>query len=1254
MFTTTFKTLRRLSGFMPTVLLCASGMGAVAAAQSPILPVISSFPVAVPHNETYGAPWQTTVSNRGDFILFDFKFGSAYAYPVTGGAEVTIAAPGHPIGGFQDSGIAIDSRNNNLYTNDNYNNGLLEFPFDAATGTWDIAPVQVANNLQGNLGGGCGNYYQSAALSMNDNGIMAIATENGCGKEIFTVPIDASGNFGTVTSIVSNLSDRAKTVALDNMGNISFNEDNNGKHGVLFIPAGVTGLNGEGSVQIYLNDPKTYNVQGVAVDTSGNLYVADGNVGLLYVPLQAGSPDLAQAVLLSSIPASGGPAVDSQRGTVFMPIGSSVGSIKDVVKIYLNRSEFGGVTANATKAAAGGVTYYFAGVTKPYSFSLIQSGASAAFTIGDISKCGITSTTDKQGNPTVSGGSFVSGGTCTLPLTFLPATVGETSATLLMLDVKGDVLNTTTVHGTGQGAAVTLAPGSETALGSGLKTPSQVAVDAAGDVFVADSGLGKVLEFGTGATAPVSIGKGLMAPTGVAVDGSGDVFIADNGTLIEVPNTTTGLNTAGQSVIKAGLGTHTLLAADAIGDVFVADPDNQRVVRLRNNIVGMPLETDIPGFSQASAIASDGLGNLYVASGANLVVITPQGRVNAVTTLSGATGLAVDVSGAVYVTSLSGTVRIPSVGGTLNVANQTTIAAAATKPTSVALDLMGNAYVTDAATGKIDVVSVNGIAAFGSLATTTSSANNTVTLFDEGNLPLNVTAFTSSPDFSVTANTCIGAPIAVGSSCIATVTFNPGPGDQGLLKGQLTAASDAVNKPVAINTVGTGFALAASTTTLTVASSSVTNTSAMVTVAPASGTSPVPSGKVTLTVTAPGYGPVVLTQPLVNGAATFTETSISAGADTFTANYLGDRVYGTSTASSKTTVAPGVVTLLQPAVSTVPTYALAAGTGTAEPYDGSQTPFYYVYQMIVRAANGAPLVGLPIVDTTGKLTGYNYGSVTFGGAVGCAPVNVNADGTVMFQASCVNIDTSNNQIVNITTPYTITPTYNGPNYVSVTGTPFSYIAIRNPSVVITSNPAALTVAAGSSVTANLTLTSLLGYGVTGINSNLNNYSLPVALDCSGLPAHATCSFSYPTPDPSSANSTAVTPTTPGKVVLTINTNAAVGTTTAALLHAPAIFSATFGFGVLGIVFTRRRRLPAWFGKLACVLLLGGSAGALSSCSTSNINPNPQLTTPKGTYAVTITAKQTGSKVVTTLTGPVTVSGSGNQMSLLFTMNVVVQ
>ena len=97
-------------------------------------------------------------------------------------------------------------------------------------------------------------------------------------------------------------------------------------------------------------------------------------------------------------------------------------------------------------------------------------------------------------------------------------------------------MSSTPIYGIGNGPAIAFAPGVEAAVGSGFGLTSSVAVDAAGDVFVADYTGNQVVKIPAGGGAQTTVGSGLSGPSGVAVDGAGDVFIADqkNGRVVEV------------------------------------------------------------------------------------------------------------------------------------------------------------------------------------------------------------------------------------------------------------------------------------------------------------------------------------------------------------------------------------------------------------------------------------------------------------------------------------------------------------------------------------------------------------------------------------------------------------------------------------------------------------------------------------------------------------------------------------------------
>ena len=54
---------------------------------------------------------------------------------------------------------------------------------------------------------------------------------------------------------------------------------------------------------------------------------------------------------------------------------------------------------------------------------------------------------------------------------------------------------------------------------SGLSSPQQLTVDSAGDLYIADSGNGRVLKVPADGSAPRVVASGLTNPTAVAVNG---------------------------------------------------------------------------------------------------------------------------------------------------------------------------------------------------------------------------------------------------------------------------------------------------------------------------------------------------------------------------------------------------------------------------------------------------------------------------------------------------------------------------------------------------------------------------------------------------------------------------------------------------------------------------------------------------------------------------------------------------------------
>ncbi|WP_428329271.1 NHL repeat-containing protein [Mucilaginibacter sp.] len=196
------------------------------------------------------------------------------------------------------------------------------------------------------------------------------------------------------------------------------------------------------------------------------------------------------------------------------------------------------------------------------------------------------------------------------------------------------------------GAVTTLAGGkSGAANGTGTAAtfngPSGVAVDATGNVYVADflnnqirkiTPAGVVTTLAGSTTAGAVNGTGAAAsfngPRGVAVDASGNVYVADAGNnLIReispagVVTTFAGTGAAGNVSGAANASTFYYpsgLTVNANGDVYVADAVNNLVRKISGgtvtSIAGSGYATLSSALNGPTGVALDPAGNIYVAN----------------------------------------------------------------------------------------------------------------------------------------------------------------------------------------------------------------------------------------------------------------------------------------------------------------------------------------------------------------------------------------------------------------------------------------------------------------------------------------------------------------------------------------------------------------------------------------------------------------------------------------------------------------
>ena len=176
---------------------------------------------------------------------------------------------------------------------------------------------------------------------------------------------------------------------------------------------------------------------------------------------------------------------------------------------------------------------------------------------------------------------------------------------------------------------------------NGLSAPQGVAIDSAGDVFVADDGSNRVLELPAGSSRQRTLPfTGLSGPEGVAVDPAGDVFVTDyyNNRALELPAG----SSQQQTLPLSGLSRPEGVAVDSAGDVFVADSANGRVVELSPSVPsGALLVAPASGPAGTSigvaSMTPCPLGGAFGSTGATYALYSPTGTLvqTATATLDG-------------------------------------------------------------------------------------------------------------------------------------------------------------------------------------------------------------------------------------------------------------------------------------------------------------------------------------------------------------------------------------------------------------------------------------------------------------------------------------------------------------------------------------------------------------------------------------------------------------------------------------------
>jgi large repetitive protein len=704
----------------------------------------------------------------------------------------------------------------------------------------------------------------------------------------------------------------------------------------------------------------------------------------------------------------------------------------------------------------------------------------------------------------LTGSTLVAGQTCSFQVTFSPKYPGQHVGAVALFDPTGVPLGNTWVVATGSGPLALFVPGiistvagdeswiyrgdGQPATASPIFLPFGVAVDPAGNMFIADSsnnrirrvdGSSKLMSTVAGNGNAGNSGDGgpatmasLSLPTSVALDGAGNLYFADsNNHAIRMVTAATGIITTvagvlgsqgysgdGGSATHAHLDTPDAVAIDPVtGFLYIADSGNN-VIRRVDLSTGI-----ISGFAgnHVATYAGDG-GPATSAS------------------LNGPWGVTVGPDGQIYIAdqnnhsirkvALDGTITTIAGNGTSGFSGDGGAASGAVldSPSATAIDAAGNIYISDAGnnrvrkvnavTGEIDTVVGSDLESFSGDGGAADAAgmygpygmaldgtgnlyvsdvfHNRIRLVQSINAVLNfptirVQRVSSTEDEELEND---------GNADLNISDLNPGVNTQ--LDPIATTCSTTVALSSALNCIlGAQFAptvIGNTVTGLITVTSNSPNTPQTVTL----------SGKVlTLdpsTITLSTSGSPSATGALVTFTVTVTSTGVTpTGIVTF---LDGSVTIGTATLNST-------------GVAVFPTLSLSSGThiitasyaGDTNTAPGTSAP---VTQVVKDATSvtvtSSPNPSSPSANVTFSAlvtgtSGIPTGSVTFlDGATRLGTVNLNAAGAATFSTTSLSVATHH-----------ITVSYSGDaNSIASTSQPLTQVVLASSTTttLITSNP----------------------------------------------------------------------------------------------------------------------------------------------------------------------------------------------------------
>ena len=668
-----------------------------------------------------------------------------------------------------------------------------------------------------------------------------------------------------------------------------------------------------------------------------------------------------------------------------------------------------------------------------------------------------------------------------------------------------------------------------------LYLPMGGAVDGAGNVFISDSGNQRIrrVDAITGAMTTVAgngvpgfggdggqaVSATLCTPSDVKLDGAGNLFIADTENhVIRRVDSTTGLITTiagiggqpgysgdGGSATLAHLSSPRGIAFDGDHTLYIADTGNNviRKVDLSTGIISTIAGNQTAGYGGDGGPAQAALlnspmevgvgpdGSIYIADSLNNRIrkVDPTDSISTIagtgqngyggnevpaTTaiLNTPAGLSVDPAGDVVIADSgnnlirivsSSTGNISLVSGD-NTDDQEENQRTYDGPQSIWQDDEGNLYLSDTFHQIVSRISSNGLTIIlPPMREGTASVPYPLIVLNEGNAPLDIAPITpgSYSQYDPATTTCpIAGPLDAGAQCIVGVQMVPTTLGNYLF-GSLQIDSDATNSPITLTLMSDVMAGSSTTTSL----SSSPNPSAAGSTVTFSASVANPSGQaLTGSVTFRDGSSIIGTAPLTSGIAVLSISTLSLGTHSITAMYSGDSQDAPSTS-------PPVSQLVQTATSnlTLTSSANPAVFGSAvilrvaASSNGVTSPTGSIAFLDGSVSIGTSQLSSGIATYTVTSLGLGQHSITAiyaGDADNASSQSATLDQQIV-QAPSLSLTASTNQTI-VGVPVTFTTTFVEPQNFPATGT-----------VTLTDNGIQLgTATIGSGGTATLILSNL--------------------------------------------------------------------------------------------------------------------------------------------------------------------------------------